>query len=199
MIHDDSYETAHSVALLWKSDRPIAGTSLPDYTQHSRQTSPAGFEPAVPASEWPQTHASHGAVTWICYQNLYLSLKTNRCPSSTTYIWHRKPNNSYTFRHVFRISVPKHFVSRILVGSFYIQHNGMRHVKSTSLIMQEQEVQYCVYRLPRLRAPLPRQPKMTGTVFLFTCLWAGIPLNRWLANSRHWHDFVSSPKRPDRL
>jgi hypothetical protein len=26
---------------------------------------PAGFEPATPESQWPQTHALNGAATWI--------------------------------------------------------------------------------------------------------------------------------------
>jgi hypothetical protein len=56
-----SYVTPHSVALLWTSDRPVAGIFVPDNTQYSRQTSPVGFQPAVPASEWPQTHASERA------------------------------------------------------------------------------------------------------------------------------------------
>ena len=68
----------------------------------------------------------------------------------------------------------------------------------TSLVAYEQEVWYCVYRLTRLGAPLSRQSKMTVTAFLFTCLRAGRPLNGRLANSQHGHEFVSSPKRPDR-
>jgi len=48
---------------------------------------------------------------------------------------------------------------KILVGSFYILHNGIWLVKSTSLVTQEQEVRYCVYRLPRLEAPLPCSQK----------------------------------------
>jgi len=40
-----------------------AQRSLPDNTQHSKQTSlsPAGFEPSIPASERPQTHISDRA------------------------------------------------------------------------------------------------------------------------------------------
>jgi hypothetical protein len=45
---------------------------LPDNTQHSqRYTHPclmAGFEPAIPLSERPQTHASDRAAAGICYQ-----------------------------------------------------------------------------------------------------------------------------------
>jgi len=35
---------------------------LPDNTKHSQQTdihAPAGFEPAIPTSEWPQTDVLH--------------------------------------------------------------------------------------------------------------------------------------------
>ena len=42
-----------SVGLLWTSDQPVAKASLPDNTQHSKQTdihAPAGFEPAIPAN-----------------------------------------------------------------------------------------------------------------------------------------------------
>jgi len=54
-------DTPHSVGLLWTSYQP-------DNTQHSQETDihvPAGFEPAVPASERPQTHALNRTVTGI--------------------------------------------------------------------------------------------------------------------------------------
>ena len=59
-------DTPHSVGILWTSDRPVAET-LPENTQYSRQTSmpPAGFEPAIPARERPQTHALDHAATGI--------------------------------------------------------------------------------------------------------------------------------------
>jgi hypothetical protein len=44
-------DTPQSVGLLWTSVQP-----LPDITQHSEETNshgPAGFEPAIPASERP--------------------------------------------------------------------------------------------------------------------------------------------------
>ena len=54
-------DTPHSVGLFWTSDQPDAETThyLTRHTTHKRQTSmpPAGFEPAFPASERPQTHA----------------------------------------------------------------------------------------------------------------------------------------------
>ena len=47
-LHSD---TPHSVGFLWTSDQPDAETST--YNTHKRQTYilPAGFEPAIPASE----------------------------------------------------------------------------------------------------------------------------------------------------
>ena len=50
-------DTPHSVGLPWTSDQPDVETST---SQHSQQTAiyaPAGFEPAIPASEQPQIHA----------------------------------------------------------------------------------------------------------------------------------------------
>jgi len=56
--------TPQSAGLLWTNDQPDAETS-PDNTQHSQETSmpPAGIEPAIPASERPQTHALDRAAT----------------------------------------------------------------------------------------------------------------------------------------
>jgi hypothetical protein len=60
--------TTHSVGLLWTSDQPDAQTATyKTHNTHKRQTSmpPAGFEPAIPTSERPQTHALDGATTGI--------------------------------------------------------------------------------------------------------------------------------------
>jgi len=49
--------------MIGPSQRPLR-----DNTQHSQQTdmhAPAGFEPAIPASERPQTHASDRAAIGI--------------------------------------------------------------------------------------------------------------------------------------
>jgi hypothetical protein len=48
-------DTPHLVGLLWMSDQPAAETS----TSYKRKTSmpPAGFEPAIAASQWKQTCA----------------------------------------------------------------------------------------------------------------------------------------------
>jgi hypothetical protein len=58
-----SLDTPHSVGLFWRSDQP-----LPDNTQHSHEINihaPAGFEPTIPVSEWPQIHALDRAATGI--------------------------------------------------------------------------------------------------------------------------------------
>jgi len=60
--------TPQSVIPLWTSDHPDAETST---SQHKTFTSdrltypPAGFEPAIPASERPQTHPLDCAATGI--------------------------------------------------------------------------------------------------------------------------------------
>jgi len=63
-------DTPHSVGLLWTSDRPEAETSTcTTHNTHKRQTTapPAGFEPTIPASERPQTHALDRPATEIGY------------------------------------------------------------------------------------------------------------------------------------
>ena len=55
-------DTPHSVGRLWTRDRPIAT----HYTQRRNiSMTQAGFEPAIPASEEPQTHALHRTATGI--------------------------------------------------------------------------------------------------------------------------------------
>jgi hypothetical protein len=56
-----------SVGLLWTSYQPVAETSTWQHNTHKRQTSmnPAGFEPANPASERPQTHTLDRATNAI--------------------------------------------------------------------------------------------------------------------------------------
>jgi hypothetical protein len=65
-FYDHAQDTHNSVGLLWTSDQPYA-EALPDNTQYSQETSmlPAGFEPAVPASERAQSYATDRAVTGI--------------------------------------------------------------------------------------------------------------------------------------
>jgi hypothetical protein len=47
--------TLQSVGLLWTGDRPVSETSTWQNNTHETSMSPAGFEPAVAASERPQT------------------------------------------------------------------------------------------------------------------------------------------------
>ena len=62
VIHLD---TPPSAQTLWTIDQPDADVTT--HNTYKRQTSilPAGFEPATPASEWPQTHALDRAATRI--------------------------------------------------------------------------------------------------------------------------------------
>ena len=55
-------DTPHSVGLLWTIDQPDAEIT---HNTRKRQASmlPAGFEPAVPASEWPLNLATTGIGT----------------------------------------------------------------------------------------------------------------------------------------
>jgi len=63
-LRDDNQDTPHSVWLLWTSDQPDAETSTWEHTALTRDIHDlAGFEPAIAASERPQTHAFHRAAT----------------------------------------------------------------------------------------------------------------------------------------
>jgi hypothetical protein len=58
--HIHTHTHAHSVGPLWTRYRPVAETSTWQHTtlKTDKQTCPAmGFEPAIPASQRPQTHA----------------------------------------------------------------------------------------------------------------------------------------------
>jgi hypothetical protein len=73
-LHSMTNTYTHSVGFLWTSDKPIAVTSTWRHNTHNRQTSmaPAGFEPAIPASERPHTHTLDRAdpVVSILYTSL---------------------------------------------------------------------------------------------------------------------------------
>ena len=61
-------DTSRSLELLTSGDQPDAETSnCTAHNNHKRQTfmPPAGFEPTIPASEWPQTHALDVVATEI--------------------------------------------------------------------------------------------------------------------------------------
>jgi len=57
--------TPHSVGLLWTSDQPVVETATWHHTQQTGIHPPAEFEPAIPASERPQTHTLDCAATGI--------------------------------------------------------------------------------------------------------------------------------------
>jgi hypothetical protein len=75
--------TLHSVGLLWTSDQPDVETS---HRNNIRQTSvpSAGFEPAIPASERPQTSsldgAANGTATNLTEQKSSIQGETCRAP-----------------------------------------------------------------------------------------------------------------------
>ena len=59
-------DTSHSVGLLWRSDQLDAETSTWQHTTLTKTSmSPAGFEPKIPKSERPQTHAIDRATSGI--------------------------------------------------------------------------------------------------------------------------------------
>jgi hypothetical protein len=58
-------DTPHSVGLLWTRDKPDREASTWQHRTLTRDGQQAGFEPAIPASERPQTHALDGAATGI--------------------------------------------------------------------------------------------------------------------------------------
>jgi hypothetical protein len=63
--HTHTHTNTRSVGLPWTRNRPVAAISTGIHVTFKRNKyicSPAGFEPAIPASEQPQTHASDRAV-----------------------------------------------------------------------------------------------------------------------------------------
>ena len=68
-------DTPHSVRRLWTSDQPDAETSIWRHNTRKRETSmpSAGCEPAIPASQRPQTHTLDRAATGIGFSGLLWS------------------------------------------------------------------------------------------------------------------------------
>ena len=65
--HSGHEDTSHWVVLLWTGDRPVA-ENFHDITQHPHEKdihALTGFEPAVPESVLPRTHALDRAATVI--------------------------------------------------------------------------------------------------------------------------------------
>jgi hypothetical protein len=61
-------DTPHSIGLLWMVDQPVArDLYLTTHNTHKRQSSMplSKFEPTIPVSEQPQTHALDRAATGI--------------------------------------------------------------------------------------------------------------------------------------
>jgi hypothetical protein len=60
-------DNPNSVRLLWTRDQPDANLYLTTPNSQKAHTSmpPAGFEPSIPASDRPQTHALDRAATGI--------------------------------------------------------------------------------------------------------------------------------------
>jgi hypothetical protein len=83
-------DTPQSVGLLWTSDQPYAETSTWQHTTHTRDRlprPPTGFETAVPASKWSQTHASNLVATGIgifkTYKTIILRIYVLYCVGVT--------------------------------------------------------------------------------------------------------------------
>ena len=69
-------DTTHSIGLLCTSDQPDADLCLTTHnTQHNTSMPLAGFEPANPVSELPQTHAFARAATGTGWSN---TIRTHR-------------------------------------------------------------------------------------------------------------------------
>jgi hypothetical protein len=67
-------DTSHLVGLLWTSDQPDAETCTRQQTALTRDNhAPAVFEPAIPISEEPKTHALDRAATGIG-KTLYINV-----------------------------------------------------------------------------------------------------------------------------
>jgi hypothetical protein len=95
------WDTPHSVALLWERDRPDADLYLKIHNTHKTPTPLAGFEPAITASQRPQTHAcTDAAATGIGVYSEY----SNKI--RTTSLWyHVVLNSGSTLRSRFRCLV----------------------------------------------------------------------------------------------
>ena len=71
--------TQHSVGLLWRSHQPDAETYTSQHvtrTRYKYPCPPAGFEPAIPAREGPQTHALDRTATGMDACDFYHSVIT---------------------------------------------------------------------------------------------------------------------------
>jgi hypothetical protein len=72
--------------------------SLPDNTQHSKETdihAPAGFEPTIPASERPQTHA----LDRVAIELVVITLKHRNNEESDEQLHLESPRKCFKFLH----------------------------------------------------------------------------------------------------
>jgi hypothetical protein len=99
----------HSVGLLWTSDQPDTKTSI---WQHKTPTwekfhAPAGFEPTIPASGQPQTHALDRAVTGIDWMSKCLNLfLTSASPKLHYTVFTSRelgPRTDYIAKNIFQL------------------------------------------------------------------------------------------------
>ena len=84
-IHDHTQlHKQHSEGLLWERSARRRDLYLTIHNTHKRQTSmsPAGFEPAIPASERPQMHALDRVATGIGCAILIIVKQTVRYPDT---------------------------------------------------------------------------------------------------------------------
>jgi len=75
--HTHTHTHTHLVGLLWTLDRPLRKGLCRHNTKHSHESSihvPAKFEPAIPASERPQIHASDSSATGIGVRKVFFIL-----------------------------------------------------------------------------------------------------------------------------
>jgi hypothetical protein len=79
----------HSVGVLWTSDQPVPGTCTRQHSQETVIHAPAGFVPAIPTSERPQTHALDRATTGIGLSNNIVPLNS---PGVNEYVVTSKMN-----------------------------------------------------------------------------------------------------------
>jgi hypothetical protein len=76
--HTYTHARTHFVWFLWTRDWPITETLTRQHNIHKTQISvhPAGFEPTIPTSEWPQAHTLECSDTRI---SLILSWEAQLC------------------------------------------------------------------------------------------------------------------------
>jgi len=110
LLHDSP--RSYSVGLLWTFDWLITETST---WQHTDIHALAGFEPAIPASERPQSHALDSAgkkntSTWIwCIMTNQLIKNPPAIHHHHHHHHHRRRRRHHHHRILLLISVSKHF------------------------------------------------------------------------------------------